>query len=768
MLKKSGFILILILFCPILFAQQNPCAKDYILILHSINYKEAWTHETNEAIFNSFNNDSLDVLGEELQIPAIKNMEEAEEKLNVLREKYATPPQVIVSIGDPAWLLCRPLLANEWKDVPVLVCYSQENLPARTEDLINKDFSSSTMVPADQVMQGYSITAIKFPFFVKETVDIMRSLQPQMKQVFFICDSRFISIAAKDYVVEAFKNQIPDLQLKVISNSDFTTENLLDTLGKVNYETGIIYNSWFIPKEKNENQYLLDNVQKMTNSFSAPPVYILTDLGLGTGDFAGGYYISIQNFAKSIITILHKMINKESIPDDYINISRMAHLHLNYKHLQTHGIDPAIYPKNAIYYDQPPTFFQKYKLAIICISIIILLLIIITSLRIRLVIQKQRQRAKEHIAARNTEELNQKYRLILRASRTTVWVWDVANCKIDCDQESFASEKLIDARYSISEKNLYECIHPDDRAKIRESYLQLINGSTDILHHEFRVWRKEQGIYDWLDCYAIAGHKDKDGKVRMLVGSSITITERKNMEAELREKEKVEEANRLKSAFLANMSHEIRTPLNAIVGFSNLILQGEVESEEEKQEFGQIITTNNELLLQLINDILDLSKIEAGKLEFTFSEIQVSEMLTQLAHTFKDRTKPGIELRCILPDKAYTIRSERNRLTQVITNFLTNACKFTFNGSITLGYEEVDNGLRFYVTDTGKGISEENIPHVFERFAKFDSFIQGTGLGLSICDTIIQNLGGQIGVESTEGVGCTFWFILPKETIRVK
>lgn len=761
MLKRLNFILLFVSATTFLFARQPYRTKDYVLILHSINFNEAWTYDTNTAIFNSFDDDSIEIEGEELQIPAIKDMAEVEGILNNLREKYAIPPKAIVCIGDPAWLICRPLLKNEWKNLPVLVCYSQDEVPARTEDLIAKNFTPAAMAPASTVMQGYDVTVLKYPFFVKETVDLMRNLQPGMKKILFICDDRFISITAKNHVAKAFENQLPGLELKIISTRDFSTENLLDMIGKVKYETGIIYYSWFISHNNGENQYLVDNVQKMTNSFSTSPVFLINDLGLETGNFAGGYYISVNDFAKTCVAILHKILDGDIKKGIQIENAGIPRPYLNYKHLQSHGIDPFLYPKNAVYFDQPPSFFEKNKITIISACVIFFLLIVILSLRIRILIQQQKQRDKDRISAIKAEELNRKYRLILKASRTTVWVWDTVLKKIDCDQEYLKTEKQTNFRYSIPENNLFELIHPEDRIKIRAAYLQLINGNSDIMHHEFRLWRPEEEIYDWLDCHATTGHKSKNGEIRYLVGSVIIITERKKMEEELREKEKIEEANRLKSAFLANMSHEIRTPLNAIVGFSNLIVQGEAETVEEKEEFCNIIATNNELLLQLINDILDLSKIEAGKLEFTFSDIHVSEMLTRLAHTFRDRTRNGVELRCALPVKPYTIHSEKNRLTQVLINFLTNACKFTFEGSITLGYEEIGNGLRFYVTDTGKGIAAENIPHVFERFAKFDSFIQGTGLGLSICETIIQNLGGQIGVESKEGAGSTFWFTIP-------
>ena len=185
--------------------------------------------------------------------------------------------------------------------------------------------------------------------------------------------------------------------------------------------------------------------------------------------------------------------------------------------------------------------------------------------------------------------------------------------------------------------------------------------------------------------------------------------------------------------------------------------EGETVQSEDGDFFPESYSEETEKV------ILDLSKIEAGQLDFTFSNINVSSLFTTLAQTFKSRTKEEVTLECSPPVHPCFIYSEKTRLTQVITNFLTNACKFTFRGTIRMGYEEIEGGLRFYVSDTGKGISKENLPHVFERFAKFDNFIQGTGLGLSICLTIVKRLNGEIGVESEEGKGSTFWFTIPCE-----
>lgn len=244
--------------------------------------------------------------------------------------------------------------------------------------------------------------------------------------------------------------------------------------------------------------------------------------------------------------------------------------------------------------------------------------------------------------------------------------------------------------------------------------------------------------------------KEKDKVTKALENNEIVLKEALS---------KAEESDRLKSAFLANMSHEIRTPLNAIVGFSNLIAYA--DSKEETQEYIKVIETNNDLLLQLINDILDLSKIEAGKLDFNMGEINILELLNQILHIFSLRVKNEVFIILDTPECNFTILSERNRLAQVLTNFLSNAIKFTERGSIHLGCKLINEGLYFYVTDTGKGIAEENISKVFERFSKFDTFSQGNGLGLSISKSIIIRLGGTIGVESVLGKGSTFWFILP-------
>ena len=239
------------------------------------------------------------------------------------------------------------------------------------------------------------------------------------------------------------------------------------------------------------------------------------------------------------------------------------------------------------------------------------------------------------------------------------------------------------------------------------------------------------------------------------------ITDRERMIEELRQaKLLAEQSDKLKSAFLANMSHEIRTPLNAIVGFSDLLMNSEEQADRE--EYMQIINTNNELLLKLINDILDLSKLESGSVELKYEDFDLAEYFNGMASSMKQRiVNPEVRLVTINPYDVCLVKLDRNRVAQVMTNYVTNAIKYTPKGSIEMGYEVMDTGIRLYVKDTGIGIPEEKKNKVFHRFEKLDEFAQGTGLGLSICKAITESMGGSVGFESKYHEGSLFWAIIP-------
>ncbi len=256
-----------------------------------------------------------------------------------------------------------------------------------------------------------------------------------------------------------------------------------------------------------------------------------------------------------------------------------------------------------------------------------------------------------------------------------------------------------------------------------------------------------------------------DGREPLIIGISWDVTDMENIEQELiKARIKAEQSDHLKTAFLANMSHEIRTPLNAIVGFSKLLTGA--ENEEDEKLYSDIINQNSEILLQLINDILDLSKIEAGTLEYVRHPMDLGELCRNIYEIHKDRVQDGVTLILDNKNDHLVINEDQNRVTQVITNLITNAIKFTMQGTIRFGYEVKDNMIEFRVADTGMGIPADKVDRVFDRFVKLNDFAQGTGLGLAICKMIIIKAGGDIRVISEEGKGTTFIFTLPYEIGR--
>lgn len=266
-----------------------------------------------------------------------------------------------------------------------------------------------------------------------------------------------------------------------------------------------------------------------------------------------------------------------------------------------------------------------------------------------------------------------------------------------------------------------------------------------------------------IEVFATPVYNDR-GEIEGVVIRVDDVTERQHMIGELKKARKqAEQSDKLKSAFLANMSHEIRTPLNAIVGFSDLLMI--TDDPAEKEEYSKIINTNNELLLKLINDILDLSKIEAGSVELKVEEFDLAVYFDELATAMQYRVvNPRVRLTSVNPYTTCMVKLDKNRFAQIVTNYVTNAIKYTPEGFIEMGYEKVDEGIRIYVRDTGIGIQEDKKCKVFHRFEKLDEFAQGTGLGLSICKAIIEACGGSLGFESEYGKGSLFWAVLPCTT----
>lgn len=343
--------------------------------------------------------------------------------------------------------------------------------------------------------------------------------------------------------------------------------------------------------------------------------------------------------------------------------------------------------------------------------------------------------------------------LALNAGKLSSWNYNIKEglfCKFDVHIENIEKRSL---------QSIYESIHPDDRNKFM-ALLEAVAHKQKLPENRIILRVLENNATDYsYSSFTYSAVEDEAGNVVVITFIQRDITEdiiyQQNL---ITAKNKAEEADKLKSTFLANMSHEIRTPLNAIVGFSELLT--ETDDAEEKFEYKQLIETNSEILLKLIGDILDLSKIEVGSIDINRQKLNLCQLCDELYRSFQQRIKnPKITLKLINPYTKCVANFDKYRFMQIFTNFATNAIKYTPQGEIVMGYECMLGQVRIYVKDSGIGIPEEKKNRIFSRFEKLDTFAQGTGLGLSICKAIADATGGEVGFKSKANIGSEFWYI---------
>lgn len=376
-------------------------------------------------------------------------------------------------------------------------------------------------------------------------------------------------------------------------------------------------------------------------------------------------------------------------------------------------------------------------------------------------------------AERDLREFAHKLDVTMNVAHIIPWRWDIRKHKIMCE----AMRMLRRSHYNvtamaedvrvINEEDYLNCIHPDDMERVCDIYRRFVEGRLEYIKMEYRFIRRKPkcDMVEWIEVCAAVTERDDNGMPTVLIGSMLLITERKRQEEMLiAARERAAEADKLKMAFLANMSHEIRTPLNAIVGFSNLLAK--TVDVDKKQRFINIINKNNQLLLKLIGDVLDMAKVESNTLDFNFRPTDLNHLIQEVDSTMRIKLSNDVMLNYVLGAPDCIIDTDPDRLNQVLMNLLNNAAKFTTKGSITFGYELRDDEIYFYVRDTGIGIPDQDAERLFSRFTKLNNFIPGTGLGLSISKSIVEMLGGSIGVKSAgHNRGSIFWFTIPNKQV---
>lgn len=356
------------------------------------------------------------------------------------------------------------------------------------------------------------------------------------------------------------------------------------------------------------------------------------------------------------------------------------------------------------------------------------------------------------------------YELVLKTMKLNVWRMDISTQTVTVESDYRDSFDTVDVPPGTSFSALLNTVDPAYVDSIKKSMTELLEGRAEHFHVQYEVRIPHSDRTYWEESYATIDKRDLTGKPLTIVGTSRRIDKQKEFERALIDARKhAEESDRLKSAFLANISHEVRTPLNAIVGFSEVLPL--TQSEEERQQLLGLIKDNNARLLRLFDDMIHMSKLEAGGETIRKTQFELKPLLEEVVMRYAGKVDSSlVRLQVVPTDDKPQLFTDRDRVSEILNQYVDNAVKFTSEGSITLGFEQQDKLLRIWVKDTGKGIPEDCCDdHLFERFVKVDEFVPGTGLGLSICRSMALSLGGKVGVQSTLGKGSVFWVEIPVE-----
>lgn len=733
--------------------------QEYIVLISSSTFREKWAYDLLETVEKAFNDEnSVKVYSETLTTWHFNNQQEINQKVDYLKDKYSVPPQAVIFVGDPGWYVCKPLFDTIWKGVPTIICHSMPHTSADINKYYNGEYiPEDQIIATPEMLERYNVTAINIPVCIKETIELMKEITPEMKKVVLLSDDRFICSLIRKKAEGIHQQYFSDLDMEFITYPQTNTETMLHKISESGRETGIIYCSWVNVASQNlsEKYYPDERMHSYISGIVKKPVFSLSDQFTRVHAlFAGGHYIGSSDVESTVIGEIRSALKKDGTYEAKTVVAGTPNTYLNYQTLLDKGVPLDNFPKNAVYCDVPPSFIQKNIIYVVIVlgTAIVLLLFYFMHKRIKKVRETEWQ---EHLHLLEN---------ILDNLPIAAKVKDVDNDM----RYTFINKKAEElfeypAKEAIGRTDFD--IMPEAATMIRKEDEELVR--TGIAQSGTRRFftNKNEERFTFQNNNIVSF---SDGR-KWILYTAWDITDQKILERKLRlAKEEAEESNRIKSAFLANMSHEIRTPLNAIVGFSSIL--ADAEEPEEKEEYINIIENNNTLLLQLVGDILDLSKIESGTLEFVYSDIDLNALFQELEESARLRQKNDAVVIRYLPEMPDCfVNIEKNRLTQVVTNMMNNAMKFTPSGSITFGYHLKNTDfLYFYITDTGYGIEKDKKDTVFGRFVKLDSFSQGTGLGLSICQSIVENLGGEIGVESEPGKGSTFWFTLPYRPVELK
>lgn len=712
-----------------------------ILLINSYHYTFKWTNDITNAVVKELPEaDDYRISIEYLDTKRFSFQRQEVFYVEYLKEKYRTLDiKGIICSDNDAFEFVLKHGKEICGDVPVTCCGVNE--------LFKYDINSTNYFGVEEEIA------------IAQTLELILTLQPDLKELIVVSDSTLNGILFADQFLRAARaiNFPVDYDLIYATS----VELLGETLKEVDPEKrAILLLSLYLPRNGAVKDMILE--ADFLKSCLDVPVYGTWDFLFG-GFILGGVINTGEEQGRLAAQLLKRKLAGETFPPGYLVKSTQTMV-VDYNKLKYYNIDLSLVPKNALVLHEPENYFRKYRQEILIVCSVLGFLIVINIILLRLLNEKRIAEAK----LRKSEE-----RLELALDGANVGLWD-----IDLENKAVYINKWVSGLLGYGDSGIarvtigdwIKTCHPDDLGQVNEVLHMHLSGKVHDFNTEARL-QTSSGEYKWFSLHGKVVEVDQNSTPRRMTGLMLDIDMQKQFEEQLRiAKEKAEESDRLKSSFLANVSHEIRTPMNAILGFSDILLDASIQ-KEDRLKFLSLIRSSGESLLALINDIIDISKIESGQFNIVIGKFDLNLLFDKISHiasTLINTYNRDIELIIEkgVDQASLFIESDQYRLEQIINNLISNAIKFTSRGHVILSYTIPDNNtLEIRVTDTGRGISKENQGVIFERFRQINPDpkinIGGTGLGLAISKSITELLGGTICVDSAPDQGATFRVRIP-------
>ncbi|MCF0196776.1 MAG: response regulator, partial [Bacteroidaceae bacterium] len=740
-----------------------------LLVISSYDENELWTNDLATSIYMymaTIDNVSCDIVNLE---NSLINDSLTFEKVssNIMAEYRDKHPDYVVMIGNFSFNL-RQHIQEAWGDIPLLLISrsfrsgSLSDYYTSNTDLIPDDFGK----PLEDIRRHYNVALMIIPDYCEPTVDLMVRMNPKMKEFLFFTTNIFVQRRAAQRIEAYLKKEYPSIKFRMIMASEEGSETFHEYIVREHPEVGILMGSWvFETVGVRGNVTLTTNDLRMMAS-SKNPIYSLREAYMKAG-CVGGVFVDNVKIKQQIHATIRQMLDGVSMHDVPTYVAGDTVIRMDYPLMQKYKMSANNCPEGTVFTDRPATFWEMYFWQVIVCILLALVALVYLTLKLRL--QKKKIDT-------------------LKDKETFINKMPIPYASVDLAYDDDGNVTRVAYRaMNRAYKELLEQNSYDKKAGLLFNPGFLAEKANEMRQQQHDVrftyfFENTNTYYEFTGC-SVGTEVRNYANIANVDVFAINMTEQCMLANEIQAKaeeltdalsekmekeqalmvalDKANETDRMKSAFLASMSHEIRTPLNAIVGFSNLIVES-VENEEFTQ-FAEIINTNNDLLLTIIGDVLDFAKIESNTIDLVKVPTDINEVISSTANTVRFRVQKGVQVKPMVHDTPCVTLADFSRVSQIVINLLTNACKFTSQGAITSGYEIRDDGMIYiYVTDTGRGIEKDKLEEVFEQFVKLDSFTQGTGLGLSISKKLVTLMGGEIGVRSDGiGCGCTFWFTLP-------